>query len=49
MEEHYYKNVNKTTVFSDVLLGNQPCEDADHMHQGLVLRLSCVSAKCGKK
>ena len=42
------KNANKTTAFNDVLLGNQPCEDADHMHQGFVLHLSCVSANVGK-
>lgn len=47
MEEHNYKNVNKTTAFNDVLLGHQSCEDADHMHQGLVLHLSCVPANVG--
>jgi len=49
MEEHYYKNVNKTTIFNYVLLGNRPCENADNMHYGLVLHLSCVPAKCGNK
>jgi hypothetical protein len=47
LEEHYYTNANKTTVFNDVLLGNQPCEDADHVCQGLVLHPSCVPANVG--
>jgi len=47
MEEHTYKNANKTTAFSDVLLGIQPCEDVNHMHQDLALHLSCVRPNVG--
>jgi hypothetical protein len=45
--EHYYKHANKATALNKVFMGNQPCEDADHILQRLGLFPTCVPDEVG--